>query len=97
MIPAIEGGTASGWLPVRYIAAGVASRQAQVALRITLDLCFAQHMSRVRVTGTRENEASRRDRAKIQPIFTPSVVEPISAYCLDSFVAGRCRLTLPNW
>ncbi|KAJ5551436.1 hypothetical protein N7461_006134 [Penicillium sp. DV-2018c] len=36
MIPAIEGGTASGWLPVRYIAAGVASRQAQVALRITL-------------------------------------------------------------
>jgi hypothetical protein len=28
----MEGATASGWLEVRYIAAGVASRQAQVVL-----------------------------------------------------------------
>jgi hypothetical protein len=29
----MEGATASGWLEVRYIAAGVASRQAQVVLQ----------------------------------------------------------------
>lgn len=39
----MEGATASGWLEVRYIAAGVASRQAQAVIQckgMEMSFCF---------------------------------------------------------